>query len=94
MSRVNCLYYLEPGEHCSGELGSHLDAHRLSSTLTLLWAEEWAPWPAAREGLTVTAVEAAQLLALREPLLGGPHCPLGTSHEIGCQDSAWGCYGL
>lgn len=47
--------------------------------------------PGAREGFTVLAIPAAQLLTLlSEPLQGGPYCTIGTSKEVGCQDSEWG----
>lgn len=47
--------------------------------------------PGAREGFTVLAILAAQLLTLlSEPLQGGPYCTIGTSKEVGCQDSEWG----
>lgn len=53
--------------------------------------QEWTLCPGAREGFTVTAILAAQLLSLlSEPLLGGPHCTLGTSQEGGCEDSVRG----
>lgn len=40
-----------------------------------------APGPGAWEGFTVTAILAAQLLTLSEPLLGGPPGPSGRAQR-------------
>lgn len=49
------------------------------------------PGPSAKEGFTVTAIPAAQLLTLlSEPLLGGPHWTLRTSREVVREDFVGG----
>ena len=49
------------------------------------------PGPSAKEGFTVTAIPAAQLLTLlSEPLLGSPHWTLRTSREVAREDFVGG----